>query len=267
MFKFQEGYMYNMPAHFTGRKGTPSAQTYHDVCSIAISYETERAALEKYVPEAFHLTEPLIMLNYSVCRACDWLSGGSYSLVSVNAPVTYQEGSEHLEGPFALVLWENMTEPILFGRNNGMPKIFANIEDPHQVGDRVFTNLSHGGTPFLRIDFSKKERMSAEDLAPQSMNWFGWLYVPNIGRAGAALSHATLYPQEFAWRDGWKGVGSVVWETGTPEQHPMQFPIIKALSELPIKGYGECSMKFGSNTLRGDLARALGIRGELARAA
>ena len=258
MFKFLEDHCYTMPTNFIGWKGTPSQTTYHDVCAIQIDYETDGSSLDNYIPEAFRLTEPVVSIMYCMCRGCDWLAGGSYALVAVNVPVAYILGRERLEGMFALVLWENMTDPILTGRDNGMPKVFADIEDLHQLGDRVFANLSHGGTTFLRLDFRKTDRLGADDLVPQHLNWFGWRFVPNIGGPGAALSQPTLFPQDFTWREGWRGAGTVVWDPGAPEQHPMQFPIIKALSSLPVKAYRGGSMKLGANVLREDLARALG---------
>lgn len=78
-----------------------------------------------------------------------------------------------------------------------MPKIFANIEDHHQLGDRLFTNASYEGATFLRMDFQKIGTMTAEEVSALNqqsgkLNWFGWRYIPNTGRPGAALSHATL---------------------------------------------------------------------------
>jgi acetoacetate decarboxylase len=40
-----------------------------------------------------------------------------------------------LEGAFALVVWENKTTPILEGNMMGVPKIYADIEDLHIMGD------------------------------------------------------------------------------------------------------------------------------------
>lgn len=128
-----------------------------------------------------------------------------------------------------------------------MPKIFANIEDHHQLGDRLFTNASYEGATFLRMDFQKIGTMTAEEVSALNqqsgkLNWFGWRYIPNTGRPGAALSHATLYPREFVYTAGWRGNGKVRWEVLTPEQHPTQAHIINALSQLPIRSYQECMM-------------------------
>jgi hypothetical protein len=37
----------------------------------------------------------------------------------------------------------------------------------------------------------------------------GWRYIPNIGRPGAALSHATLFPQDLVTGAAWLGEGRI----------------------------------------------------------
>jgi len=263
MFKFSENSTYQMPAHFGGQEGPPRSQTYHDITMIAISYETDRDALAQYIPEAFQLTQPVISIGYAMNRGVDWMAGGTYNVIGINVPVTYVHGRESMEGLYALVMWENKTCPILGGREQtGIPKVFANIEDHHQLGDRLFTNASYEGSTFLRMDFQKTAKMTAEELSALNqqsgkLNWFGWRYIPNTGRPGAALSHATLYPLEMIYTAGWRGNGKVRWEALTLEQHPTQAHIIRALSQLPIKAYGDCAMTLHSQVLRIDVARQL----------
>jgi hypothetical protein len=263
MFKFSENYNYLMPAHFGGYEGQPQATTYHDVTSIMVSYETDRKMLEAYIPEPFEITEPVVMISYAINRAVDWMAGGSYKLIGVTVPVAYNHAQVHLEGGYALVVWESKTTPILPGREiTGIPKIFADIEDHHETGDRLFTHASYEGAHFLRMQLQKPRQMSPEELTivnqmMGSYNWFGWRYIPNIGKPGAALSHATVFPQEFVIREAYSGEGKVKWNPLTFEQNPMQSHIIQALSGLPVKEYRECLMTRGENVLRSDIARQL----------
>ena len=263
MFKFSETCTYAMPAHFGGYEGATPATTYHDVTSFMVNYETDPSGLARYIPEGFELTQPRVSIQYMMCRAVEWLAGGAYNLITVGAPVAYVADRERTEGLYVLVIWENRTTPILSGREqSGMPKIFADIEDHHQLGDRVFTNASFEGTTFLRLDFQKARQIGPDELAAvdqqtSKVNAFGWRYIPNIGRPGAALSHATLFPQELVSTEAWQGEGQVRWQAPTPEQHPTQFHIIQALSDLPIKAYRDCLMTHGSVVLRNDIARAL----------
>ena len=263
MFKFADNQNYLMPAHFGGYEGQPQSTIYHDVTSIVVTYETDRALLEQYIPEAFAVMEPVLAISYAANRRVDWMSGGNYNLIGVTVPVTYTHRQERLEGGFALVVWENKATPILPGREiTGIPKIFANIEEHHQQGDRLFTNASYDGSEFLSLELQKTKKMSLEELAFTNQtfgkyNWFGWRYIPNLGKPGAALSHATLYPQEFVIQEAWTGQGQVHWQALTVEQNATQAHIIFALSQLPIKVYRECWMTRGSNVLRNDIARQL----------
>ena len=193
MFKFLETHNYFMPAHFGGYEGQPKPCVYDDVTSIVISYETDRELLARYVPERFELTHPWVALAYVMNRGVDWMAGGNYNLICVQVPVSYTHGQERLEGWYVLAVWENKTEPILPGREHtGIPKIFADIQDHRQLGDRAFTNASYEGSAFLRMEFKRTRRMTPEELAAKNqqgkLNWFGWRYIPNIGRPGAALS-------------------------------------------------------------------------------
>lgn len=261
-FKLSEQHNYMMPAHFGGYEGQPLPSHYEDVTSITINYETDPEMLAQYIPEAFELTQPAIALNYGMMRAVDWLGGG-YNLILAGAPVSYGSGSERIAGLYVLVIWEDRTAPILNGREQtGMPKIQADIQDLHQVGERVFANVSYEGRTFLSLDFKRMQQLVPRALAALNqqagtVNAFGWRYIPNVGRPGAALSHATLFPQEFVHREAWTGEGQVSWQALTREQHPNQAHIIEALSRLPIKAYGECLMTRGSAALRNDHSRQL----------
>ncbi len=265
MFRFSEESNYTMPAHFGAdfEGPWPAGPTYPDVTSIIITYETDPGMLAHYIPEGFELTQSVVTIAYSMNRGLEWLGGGAYNLISVNAPVAYPHGQDRLEGQYALVVWENKTDPIIHGREQGVPKLFADIQDLHQLGDRLFIKASYEGSAFLRMEVRKTKAMAPEELTTLNQqwaansNWFGWRYIPNLGRPGAALSYATLFPQEFAYTQAWRGEGRVQWEALLPEEHPIQARMIEALSQLPIRAYRDCLTAQGSLVIRNDLARPL----------
>lgn len=264
MFKLSEESSYLMPVNFGAFfEGPPGPATYHDVTSIAINYETDPGILARHIPEGFENTQPVLTVQYCLSRAADWLAGGGYNLILVGTPVAYVHGAERIEGVYVLVIWENRTIPILAGREQtGMPKIFADIEDHRQFGEQIVTNASYSGWTFLRMHFRQTKRMSPEELAvlnkrAGSVNVFGWRYIPNTGRPGAALSHATLFPQDFSYSAAWQGEGQVQWQALDFEQYPVHATVTQALHQLPIKGYRDCLMTEGSIVLRNDLARQL----------
>jgi len=246
-FKFQDDYVYKMPVHFGGYPFYPVRTEYRDMLGITIQYETTPEALLQYIPEDFDLQEPIVSIQFSNCRDVDWMSGGEYRLIQVTAPVKYLGNSEGLCGDYALVVWENKTCPIIGGREeDGVPKVFADIASERHVGDHWFTAASYESYTFLKIDFLKKNELSKQDVEKinehSKINLFGWRYLPNLGKGGTALSHATLYPQEMVVKQVWVGEGSVQWTQLTPEEHPLQSNIIKALAELPLVKYTNAMM-------------------------
>jgi len=262
-----------MPAHFgpykehlCGYEGAPIAATYRDVSMIVVTYETEWQALERYIPEPFEVKEPVISVSFNMNQNVEWMAGGTYKLVAVDVPVIYDYAGQHLEGSFSLVVWESKATPCYPGREvMGIPKIFADIEDFHHLGERMFSHASYEGVSFLEIEALKKRKLSADEVAAvnQDMekapfNWFGWRYIPNIGKPGAALSHATLFPQEIIFSDLYECEGKISWNAVTHEQNPTQAHIINALGRLPIKASRACYVSIGGTShLRSDLARQL----------
>ncbi len=252
MFKFLDTHTYNMPCHFGGREGSGISVYYNDNTDITVSYETEMDALEKYVHEDFEIVSPMINISFVFCHEVDFLAGGFYNIAQALVPVRYKKTKEPIDGVYPLVVWENKTDPIIGGREqSGVPKIFCDISEYQVIGDHVFSTASYNGTDFLRIDFTKKETFTRKEVEKRNenskVNLLGWRYIPNMGRPGAALSHATLYPQEMIMQEGWKGEGKITWNTVTWEQVPTQAHIINALASLPIKRY--VSSHFGKSKI------------------
>lgn len=261
MFRFAPDTSYLMPAHFGG--SPLSSWTYADVTTVGISYRTDGDALARYVPECFEITQPVVEIGYAMNRGVEWMAGGGYNLVAVNVPVLYRNESDNIAGSFAMVVWESKATPILGGREQtGIPKIFADVADLHQLDGRVFGNASFEGATFLRVDARKTDALSADELSELNqrrghLNWFGWRYIPNIGRPDAALNHPTLYPIDYKYTAAWRAAGTVDWQLLTWEQNPTQAHIIEALGALPVERYVSCVVTSGSQVIRVDAAREL----------
>jgi hypothetical protein len=267
MFTFSEKRNYTMPPFFGAfdadrpEGDPPAAIVYNDTQSISIGFETDPDMLRALVPAPFEIPEPIVKVEYGMMRGVEWMSGGGYNLVQLVVPVLYERNGERLEGPFNLVVWENSTEPILGGRERtGIPKVYADITDHHTLGNRLFTNVSYEGRTFLELEFRKTQQLLSETAGrqePTMINAFGWRYIPNIGKPGAALSHATLYPQQATAREVWMGAGSVEWTVPTLQQHPLQAHIIAGAAALPNLGYRDCTYSRASVVLHEETARAL----------
>lgn len=261
-FKFQDNYVYRMPVHFGGASFFPWSVVHEDTLNIVVKYETDPEALVQYLPEVFELREPIVSVQYSNSREVAWMSNGEYRLVQVSIPVKYKGKSEEIAGDYALVVWENKTCPIIGGREeDGVPKIFADIACERHVGDHWFTAASYESCTFLQIDINKKNELSGEDINNMNrnlkINLFGWRYLPNLGKGGAALSQATLYPQEMYAKQAWNAEGSIRWTKLTSEQHPLQHHIIEALANLPVLKYANAMLLKGTVKLNVGDSRVL----------
>ena len=264
MFQIDERMTYRMPPHFGGSLEKPTHNLqYDDVTALMIHYLTDRDKLEQYIPEDFELLEPEVGIYMSKCRGVQWMVGGYYNLIMCAAPVKYLKAKEPIYGLYALVVWENKTAPILGGREEtGVPKIFADIPDFHEYGPYVTTHASHEGRCFLELEFNKEAELTDSEIFEMNrdetpLNQFGWRYIPNIGKPGAALSEIVVYPQQAKVLSGWKGSGKIAWTLAKMLFNPLQFHIIKAMAELPILEYREAVFTKQINYLRGDLVRSL----------
>ena len=74
-FKFQDDFIYKMPAHFGGSPFYPIRAVYGDMLGISVQYETDQDALLQYIPEDFELREPIVSVQYTNCRDVVWMAG------------------------------------------------------------------------------------------------------------------------------------------------------------------------------------------------
>lgn len=262
-FRLEDNLVYKMPAHFGGEPFYPVRTVYGDMTALVINFETQEEALLRIIPEDFDLMSPTVNIQFADCREVEWMSGGEYRLIQASVPVRYVKNGEALEGDYALVIWENKTCPIIGGREeDGMPKIFADIASARHVGEHWFTAASYESNTFLKIDLTRERELSEEELKPlnehsKAINFFGWRYIPELGKAGAALSHATLYPQEAKIEKAWECEGKIDWPKFDLEMNMSQFRIINTMSGLPVLKYGKAMMTKGSARLNVGDSRSL----------
>ena len=107
MFKLQKDSAYMMPAHFGGDTFDPSHKARQKATMLAVSFETERAELERYIPEELELLAPEVQVTLNQLTEINWLAGGHYNLVSVSAPVRFTGKKDHIDAAYSLVIWEN----------------------------------------------------------------------------------------------------------------------------------------------------------------
>jgi hypothetical protein len=230
-----------MPAHFGGDVFTTSYKAQQKATTLAMAFETDRAELERYIPEELELRSPIVQVAMNQLTEINWLAGGHYNLVGVLAPVRFKGKKDHAEAAYPLVLWENRTAPILTGREQtGVPKIFADIEDLHVYKPHYSTSVSYEGNTFLSMSFEATGPIAGKDLEQaklelRSLDMIGWRYIPKVGAPGADLSQFIYFPQWMEVEKVYAGKGTLRWTELSVMQNPRQHHIIRALASLPVK--------------------------------
>lgn len=72
-----------MPVHFGGYKFDPEFVVTQRTTDLTISYETDPAQLENYIPEEFELRAPEITVAFHKYTEINWLSGEYYNVITV----------------------------------------------------------------------------------------------------------------------------------------------------------------------------------------
>jgi Acetoacetate decarboxylase (ADC) len=263
MFRLQDGFSYSMPAHFGGSRFNPEFVLTQKATGLSVSYETDRARLESYIPEGFELLAPEVTVAFSKFTEINWMAGGYYNVINVSAPVRFHGKKDQLDGDYTLVVWENTTRPIFGGREEtGIPKIYADIEDLHIVRPYYSTNASYDGNTFLAMNFESTGPLSGREFDAvkahmASLNTIGWRYFPKVGAPGAELSQFVLYPQGVEVESAQRGRGSLRWMEQTIAQNPSQYHIINSLASLPVKKVAQAALTEGRAALHATGARVI----------
>ena len=206
--------------------------------TASVSFLTDGAVLSRYLPPRCTLAgEPVVTVEHSTLFDLEWLAGRGYSLLNVKYPVEYR-GDERVSGPFLSVLWENLPEPILSGREElGYAKLFCELPPPRVLrGIRRYAAV-WDGHEFMRLSINSL----AESSPPPPSKADGVLhhrYLPRVSaEASSDIDQMVLSPSGgFSMRyvSFQRGTGSIEFIKSTWEQMPTMFHIVNALASLPV---------------------------------
>lgn len=201
--------------------------------------------LSQLLPSGLELRgEPMAQFHFFCLREIHWLAGRGYNILSLMIPVTHAGG--RVDGLFCAVMWENMGDPIITGREQlGHPKLYAQLDEPRIWKDRTHLRASWEGFTFAEMDISCSKEAS-QDLVSEFTDSVGTgiiahKYVPRSGRWDTAdADYLTLSPIPGVSNERdpqpapvvHVGSGRIVFRTPTWQDMPTQYHIITRLAAL-----------------------------------
>lgn len=205
-YQFQADRFYRMPTHFGPslgpRQGLNGRRYSNDTSTglvVEATFEANPSQLEKLLPPGFHLREPHVLrFSFGYGKNIEWLAGRGYNTLGVSFPVTYVGQKDRVDGELLLVLWENMADPIITGREDlGFAKVYCDLPEPQFIGDEVICRASWDGCEFASLKLTGLKDIAPQDLPDDipSEGKLHYRYFPKPSNRGEAdVAYAVLTP-------------------------------------------------------------------------
>ena len=211
-YEFDKGAMYRMPTHFgprTGPRRGPDGGRFENrdtprSSAFSLSFLTDPDQLERMLPPGFQLEgEPVVTISLNYMTEIEWLAGRGYNTLGVSFPVRYQGARDDVSGQLLTVLWENLTDPIITGREElGFSKIYCELPPPIHLRGEYHITASWLGYKFLDLTIKDLRQLSKEEIDRAARQATGegtmhYKYMPRTGEWGKAdIAYAVLTPAE-----------------------------------------------------------------------
>ena len=260
-YTFKLGQMYIMPTHFgpsTGPRRGPEGRTF--LCkenpkstAIQVSFLSNGKQLEALLPPGFKLHgDPVVTVFGVYMKEIEWLAGRGYNVLGVTIPAKFTGDKETAVGPFLTVLWENLADPIITGREElGFSKIYCELPEISVLRDSASSQASWLGFKFLDINVSNLKPRTEPGPAAEIDGQLHYKYMPRTGEWGTADSqYAVITPtgkSNAVVQEDLVGDGSLCWTPARWEDLPTFYQAVNAFAELEIKEF-----------LGGSLTRSVG---------
>ena len=263
-YKLEAGQMYLMPTHFgpsTGPRRGPDGGKFECIdtpkkTTISVSFLTDREQLAALLPEGFEVgKEPIVTVAASYITEIDWLAGRGYNILGVSFPAIFNGKEDKASGSFLTVLWENMTEPILTGREElGFSKIYCELPEPCISEGETHCSASWMGFNFMDLRASNMKQVPSDEIpnpavagADESLSGIlHYKYIPKTGDWGSAdAAYAVMTPAHTPNQvilEKWNGEGTVQFHKATWEELPTQYMIVNRFHKLEVREERGASM-------------------------
>ncbi len=247
-YRFEAGRIYRMPTHFGPAPGprqlppgiTASPKSSPRRLSVASRFLTDAELLERHLPEGFTLAgEPVVTVEFHYMTEIDWLAGRGYTMIHVGWPATFAGRRDHVTGKFLAVVWENLADPIITGRDEiGHPKLYAEIAEPRLWDGFQFCTAGWMGFRFLKLEVSNLQEAPIGEPKAASDGTLMLKYTPRTGDWGAAetcqVTHTPDADPDKTVERHQVGAGSVFFHRADWSDLPTMHHVVNALAALPM---------------------------------
>ena len=260
-YEFDPSKMYRMPTHFgprTGPRRGPNGERFECIdnprsTSFSISFLSEAEQLEAYMPPGFSLDgEPVVTVSATYMTEIEWLAGRGYNVLGVYLPVQFEGERDRLSGQLLTVLWENLTDPILTGREEiGFSKIYCELPYPTHLRGEYHIIASWLGFKFLDVYINDLREPSRQEIergsqGKTSAGTLHYKYMPRTGEWGTAdVAYPVLTPAETPNRrvlEQRLASGHLQFHEARWEDMPTQYNIVNAFAGFRILEYRGASL-------------------------
>jgi hypothetical protein len=215
---------------------------------FSVSFLSNRKQLEELLPEGFELLgEPVVTVEVTYMTEIEWLAGRGYNTLGVSFPAAFRGKKDHAVGRFLTVLWENLADPIITGREElGFSKIYCEIPEPVVYQGQVHCIGGWLGFKFMDLRIRNLKQLSSEEVTALLKKQSGdgtlhYKYMPRTGEWGEPdTSYVTITPSATPNRvvkEMWRSEGTVQFHEATWEDLPTMFTIVNILHNLEIQEY------------------------------
>lgn len=248
-----QGTMLRMPVHFgpaTGPRRGPDDRRFDWAgvptrLSLLTQFRTDTAALAKILPPGFSPDgEPIVTVEVQYLSDLGWLAGRGYNTLGVRFPAVHR-GARETQGMFLSVLWENLADPIITGREElGFSKVYCEIPPHRAIDGRRMVEASWLGHQFFRLELTEAGEVDPATLSRADLGAWGagtlhYKYIPATGEWGKAdAAYAVLSPSTGSTMkitQAWRAGGEHAFVESRWEQLPTLYRIVNALAGLPVR--------------------------------
>ncbi|MBR54993.1 hypothetical protein CMK19_14635 [Candidatus Poribacteria bacterium] len=247
-----------MPTHFgpsLGPRQGPDGRTFEckdnpKTTSISVSFLTNSDQIKSILPENFVLLgEPVVTVSATYMKEIEWLAGRGYNTLGVSFSVQFNGERDQAKGNFLSVLWENLTDPILTGREEiGFSKIYCELPEPRVLQGTTTCQASWMGFNFMDMSVYNlnqvelQKPLSSTTKNEELTGTLHYKYIPHTGGfpsswGKADIAYVVLTPEKTPNRivtEMWRGEGKVLFHHARWEDLPTQYTIVNTLSQLEI---------------------------------